>query len=186
MKKKREELEVGDHVRQTSCTSIKKRKVGEISCILSDSKKDPTIECIEVNEKTLEPIEKSMGQYKKFKSKLSKLKHYIPRSSLFKKRNFAVGEYISHKMNGRIKYGRILGYLNQEEGLYPHSYDVGEHNGKDLIECVQIDTKVGLPRILNQDNKPKTFIAEPSKCKLLEVIDKDDKGNPTTSITLKL
>ena len=58
-------------------------------------------------------------------------------------------------MNGRIKYGRILGYLNQEEGLYPHSYDVGEHNGKDLIEGVQIDTKVSLPRILNQDNKPK-------------------------------
>ena len=186
MKKKQKELQIGDYVRQASCTSIKKRKVGEISAILTDSKKDPTIECIEVNEKTLEPIEKSVGQYKKFKSKLSKLKHYIPRKSLFKKRNFSVGEYIIYKTHGRAKYGRILGYLNQEEGLYPHSYDLGDHNGKDLLECVQVDTKAGLPRVLDQDNKPKTFVAEPNKCKLLEVIDKDDKGNPTAAITLKI
>ena len=85
MKKKIQELEIGDHVRQTSCTSIKKRKVGEIISILSDNKKDPTIECIQIDDKSLEPIEKSVGKYKKFKCKRSKLKHYIPRKKLFKK-----------------------------------------------------------------------------------------------------
>ena len=186
MKKKIQELEIGDHVRQTSCTSIKKRKVGEIISILSDNKKDPTIECIQIDDKSLEPIEKSVGKYKKFKCKRSKLKHYIPRKKLFKKKSFSVGEYIIYKTNGRAKYGRILGYLNKEEGLYPHSYDLGDHNGKDLLECVQVETKVGLPRILDQNNKPKTFIAEPNKCKLIDIIDVDDKGNPTAAIRLNI
>ena len=51
-----------------------------------------------------------------------------------------------------------MGYLNQEEGLYPHSYDKGEYNGHDLLECVQIDPKPGLHRMTEADGTPKKLL----------------------------
>ncbi len=50
-----------------------------------------------------------------------------------------------------------MGYLNQEEGLYPHSYDKGEYNGHDLLECVQIDPKPGLHRMTEADGHQKSL-----------------------------
>ena len=65
-------------------------------------------------------------------------------------------------------------YLNQEEGLYPHSYDIHKHNGKDLLECVEINPN-NLKRVLDSENHPSIFIADPNKCKLVEPLNKDEK-----------
>lgn len=185
MTKKKRSLEIGDTVKETVLTKGKKR-IGEIVAILSDDVGDPTVECIEIDPKTLEQIETASSQLKRFKTKRSKLKHYIPRKNLFKKQTFDVGKYISYKIGSTVKYGRIIGYLNQEEGLYPHSYDAGEHNGKDLLECVEINPKPGLHRLLDSDGEPKKFVANPKKCKIVKVIDKDSNGNETTKMYLDI
>lgn len=186
MKKKKRELEIGDHVKETSFARTGRRRIGEIISILSDSKSDPTIECIRICPKELIPLEGGNGEIKRFKSKRSKLKHYIPRKNLFTKETFEVGKCVACKSGGRTRYGRIMGYLNQEEGLYPHSYDKGEYNGHDLLECVQIDPKPGLHRIIDEEGNPKKFVGYPEKCKLIKVLDTDDKGNPTTKLRLDI
>ena len=186
MKKKKRELEIGDHVKETSFARTGRRRIGEIISILSDSKSDPTIECIRICPKELIPFEGGNGEIKRFKSKRSKLKHYIPRKNLFTKETFEVGKCVACKSGGRTRYGRIMGYLNQEEGLYPHSYDKGEYNGHDLLECVQIDPKPGLHRIIDEEGNPKKFVGYPEKCKLIKVLDTDDKGNPTTKLRLDI
>jgi ferredoxin len=186
MKKTKRELEIGDHVKETSFARTGRRRIGEIISILSDSKSDPTIECIRICPKELIPLEGGNGEIKRFKSKRSKLKHYIPRKNLFTKETFEVGKCVACKSGGRTRYGRIMGYLNQEEGLYPHSYDKGEYNGHDLLECVQIDPKPGLHRIIDEEGNPKKFVGYPEKCKLIKVLDTDDKGNPTTKLRLDI
>jgi len=186
MKKKKRELEIGDHVKETSFARAGRRRIGEIISILSDSKSDPTIECIRICPKELTPLEGGNGEIKRFKSKRSKLKHYIPRKNLFTEETFEVGKCVACKSGGRTRYGRIMGYLNQEEGLYPHSYDKGEYNGHDLLECVQIDPKPGLHRIIDEEGNPKKFVGYPEKCKLIKVLDTDDKGNPTTKLRLDI
>jgi hypothetical protein len=186
MTKKKRELEIGDHVKETSFARTGRRRIGEIISILSDSKSDPTIECIRICPKELTPLEGGNGEIKRFKSKRSKLKHYIPRKNLFTKETFEVGKCVACKSGGRTRYGRIMGYLNQEEGLYPHSYDKGEYNGHDLLECVQIDPKPGLHRVIEADGTPKKFVGYPEKCKLIKVLDTDDKGNPTTKLRLDI
>ena len=186
MTKKKRELEIGDNVKETITNKGRNRKIGEIVLILQDNISDPTIECIEVDPKELTPLENTSGQLKKFKAKRSKLKHYTPRKNLFKKETFEVGKCVACKSGGRTRYGRIMGYLNQEEGLYPHSYDKGEYNGHDLLECVQIDPKPGLHRIIDEDGNPKKFVGYPEKCKLIKVLDTDDKGNPTTKLRLDI
>ena len=186
MTKKKRELEIGDNVKEIVTTRGRKKRIGEIVSILADNVGDPTLECIEVDPKELTPFEDASGQHKKFKAKRSKLKHYIPRKNLFKKETFEVGKCVACKSGGRTRYGRIMGYLNQEEGLYPHSYDKGEYNGHDLLECVQIDPKPGLHRMTEADGTPKKFVGYPDKCKLIKVLDTDSQGNPTTKLRLDI
>jgi len=186
MTKKKRELEIGDNVKEVKAKRGTKKRFGEILLILEDNVGDPTIECAEVDPKELTLIEDAFGNIKKFKTSRSNLKHYTPRKNLFKKETFAVGKYISYKIGSTTKYGRIIGYLNQEEGLYPHSYDEGEHNGKDLLECVEINPKPGLHRVTDADGEPKKFVANPNKSKLVKVIDKDANGNPTTKMYLDI
>lgn len=185
MTKKKRELEIGDHVKEIKSNRGKKR-FGEILLILEDNVGDPTIECAEIDAKELIPLEDGFGNLKKFKCKRSNLKHYIPRKNLFKKETFEVGKCVACKSGGRTRYGRIMGYLNQEEGLYPHSYDKGEYNGHDLLECVQIDPKPGLHRMTEADGTPKKFVGYPDRCKLIKVIDTDSQGNPTTKLRLDI
>ena len=182
MKKKNKDLNIGDNIKEIYSS---KKRIGEIISILSDSRTDPTLECIELHPKDLIPLEGAMGKHKAFKLKKSKCKLYIPRKDLFKKETFSIGRHISYRTGGKIRYGRIMGYLNQEEGLYPHSYDTGEYNGRDLLECVEINPKPGLHRII-QDGEPKKFIVDSNKCKILKVIREDSKGNATTALRLDI
>ena len=185
MTKKKRELEIGDHVKEIKSKRGKKR-YGEILLILEDNVGDPTIECAEIDAKELTPLEDAFGNLKKFKCKRSNLKHYIPRKNLFQKETFDVGKCVACKSGSRVRYGRIMGYLNQEEGLYPNSYNEGKYNGHDLLQCVQIDPKPGLHRITEADRSPKIFVGYPDKCKLIKVIDTDAHGNPTTKLRLDI
>tara|TARA_Y100001938_G_C7959990_1_gene363784 strand:- start:202 stop:774 length:573 start_codon:yes stop_codon:yes gene_type:complete len=182
MKKKKKDLNIGDNIKEIYSS---KKRIGEIVSILSDNKSDPTLECIELHPKDLIPLEGAMGKHKFFKVKRSKSKPYTPRKDLFKKETFSIGKHISYRIGGRIKYGRIMGYLNQEEGLYPHSYDTGEYNGKDLLECVEINPNPGLHRI-TQNGEPKKFVVDSNKCKLVKVVREDSKGNATTALRLDI
>jgi hypothetical protein len=185
MKKKRE-LQIGDYVKETSFVRAGRRRVGEIVSIRTDSKSDPIIECIELCPKELIPLEMGFGQMKNFTSKRSKLKHYIPRKSIFIKETFEIGKYVSCKSGNNLKYGRISAYRNQEEGLYPNSYNKGEYNGHDLLECIEINPKAGLHRVVSDDGSPKIFIGYPERCKLVKVIDTDQNGKPNLSPKLDI
>ena len=161
-------FKVGDHIKEKSLRL--KKRIGEILNIREDSKTNPTFECMLVHYKTLEPIEDAFGGHKIFNVKKDKCKYYIPRNKLFAKKSFDISSYISYKN----KYGRIICYLNREDGLYPHSYDMRKHNGKDLLECIEVKP-VGLARVTNDSGEPKIFIADPNHCKVVDVfIDEED------------
>ena len=53
-------------------------------------------------------------------------------------------------------------------------------NGKDLLECVEIDKKPGLLQIIGSDGDPKRFQAHGKDCKIMKVITTDSKGEETT------
>lgn len=183
MKKTNRELSIGDYIKEKSFKL--KRRVGEILIILSDNKSDPTFECMQVHPKTLKPIEKMIGKIKSFKIKRSKCKPYTPRNQLFVKKGFRIGGFVSYKSNGKIKYGRVSCFLNQEEGLYPYSYDLGKHNGKDLLECIEINPN-DLSRVLDLHDNPKIFVADPNKCKSVNALVKNDKGKEIIPIRLDI
>ena len=183
MKKNLNKLEVGDHIKERALKI--KRRVGQIVTILDDSKTNPTLECILVHPKTLLPIENLFGQHKVFKIKRDNTKYYVPRHKLFEKKSFEIGNYVSYRGKARLKYGRIICYLNQEEGLYPKSYDLHKHNGKDLLECVEINPN-NLKRILDIDDHPNIFVADPNKAKVVRVLDRDENGKPIIPLRLDI
>lgn len=162
-------FKIGDHIKEKSFRL--KKRIGEILNIREDSKTNPTFECMLVHHKTLEPIEDAFGGHKIFNIKKDKCKYYIPRNKLFAKKPFDISSYISYKN----KYGRIICYLNREDGLYPHSYDMRRHNGKDLLECIEVKP-VGLARVTYDSGDPKIFIADPSNSKVVDVIIDEEDG----------
>lgn len=186
MTKKKRELEIGDNIKEIKPRKGGKKRFGEILLILDDNKTDPMVECAEIDPKELTLIEDAFGNLKKFKTRRSNIKHYVPRKTLFRKETFDVGKCVACKSGNRTRYGRIMGYLNQEEGLYPNSYNEGRYNGHDLLQCVQIDPKPGLHRMLESDGSPKIFVGYPDKCKLVQIIDVDSNGNPTTKLRLDI
>jgi len=162
-------FKIGDHIKEKSLRL--KKRIGEILNIRGDSKTNPTFECMLVHYKTLEPIEDAFGGHKIFNVKKDKCKYYIPRNKLFAKKPFDISSYISYKN----KYGRIICYLNREDGLYPHSYDMRRHNGKDLLECIEVNP-IGLARVTYDSGDPKIFIADPNNSKVLDVIIDEEDG----------
>jgi hypothetical protein len=186
MTKKKRELEIGDNIKEIKPRKGGKKRFGEILLILDDSKTDPMVECAEIDPKELTLIEDAFGNLKKFKTKRSNIKHYVPRKTLFRKETFDVGKCVACKSGNRTRYGRIMGYLNQEEGLYPNSYNEGKYNGHDLLQCVQINPKPGLHRMLESDGSPKIFVGYPDKCKLVQIIDIDSNGNPNLKLRLDI
>ena len=58
-----------------------------------------------------------------------------------------------------------------------------KHNGKDLLECVQIDPN-NLKRFLDEEGHPRIFVAHPSKTKIVGVLDKDENGKAIIPLRL--
>ena len=117
------------------------------------------------------------------KKSLSKRMKTRTKTPKYNKRKSKVKSQKKGKM--RTRCGRIICYLNQEEGLYPHSYDINKHNGKDFLQCVEIDPN-NLKRILDEEDHPKIFIANPEKCKVVEALDKDENGNQVIPFKLNV
>ncbi len=162
---------IGDFVKERSLRL--KKRIGQITAIRDD--KNTTLECIQVHHRNLEPIQDYIGQAKSFTLRSKNAKHYAPKHLLFRKKPFDISSYIQYKEKGKYKFGRIVGYLHQEEGLYPHSYDVRKHNGKDLLECIEIKP-VGLSRVKNAHGCPNFFVADSSKSKVLGVVYDEEDG----------
>ena len=146
--------------------------------ILQDDPGDPTCELMEVNPDDLTPLEKGSDGVQMFKTKRSKLKHYTPRKQLFSKKTFEKGDVVQVKRGATIKYGRIVCFVHPD-GLYSTSHEDG-YNGKDLLECVEIDKKPGLLQIIGADGEPRRFQAQGKDCKIMKVITTDSKGEETT------
>ena len=176
-KKKKKEIEIGDHVKETVASKGKKR-CGEVLMILADNPGDPTMECVEVHPDELTPLEKGSDGMRTFRTKRSKLKLYTPRKKLFAKKTFEKGDVVRHKRGSTIRYGRIVCFVHPD-GLYSTSHEEG-YNGKDLLECVEIDKKPGLLQIIGPDGEPKRFQAQGKDCKIMKVITVDSKGEDTT------
>lgn len=182
-KKKKKDFEIGDAIRETKASKGKKR-CGEIMAILQDDPSDPTIECVEVHPDELTPLEKGSDGMKYFKVKKSNIKHYTPRKQLFQKKLFEKGDVIQHKRGSTMRYGRIVCFVHPD-GLYSTSHEEG-YNGKDLLECVEINPKPGLLQILGPDGEPKRFQAQGHHCKIMKVITVDSKGQDTTQHRLDI
>ena len=177
------ELLVGDFVKEISATKSRKR-CGEVLMILQDSTRDPTIECVEVDPEELTHLTKGSEGLKSFKTKRSNLKFYTPRRQLFAKKVFEKGDVVCYKKRGSIKFGRIVCFVHPD-GLYSKSHEDG-YNGKDLLECVEIDKKPGLLQKLDDQGEPKRFQASGDDCKIIEVITVDANGDQTTMHKLNL
>lgn len=176
-KKKKKDIEIGDFVKETA-SSKGKKKCGEVLMILADNPGDPTIECVEVHPDELTPLEKGSDGMRTFRTKRSKLKPYTPRKLLFTKKTFEKGDVVQHKRGGSIRYGRIVCFVHPD-GLYSTSHEEG-YNGKDLLECVEIEKKPGLLQKIGPDGDPKRFQAQGKDCKIMKVITTNAKGEDTT------
>tara|TARA_B100001248_G_scaffold262573_1_gene259524 strand:- start:1582 stop:2172 length:591 start_codon:yes stop_codon:yes gene_type:complete len=176
-KKKKKIIEIGDHVKETVSSKGKKR-CGEVLMILDDNPGDPTMECVEIHPDELVPLEKGSDGMRSFRTKRSKLKLYTPRKQLFAKKTFEKGDVVRHKRGATIRYGRIVCFVHPD-GLYSTSHEEG-YNGKDLLECVEINKKPGLLQIIGPDGEPKRFQAQGKDCKIIKVITVDSKGEDTT------
>ena len=176
-KKKKKVIEIGDHVKETVSSKGKKR-CGEVLMILDDNPGDPTMECVEIHPDELVPLEKGSDGMRTFRTKRSKLKLYTPRKQLFAKKTFEKGDVVRHKRGATIRYGRIVCFVHPD-GLYSTSHEEG-YNGKDLLECVEINKKPGLLQIIGPDGEPKRFQAQGKDCKIIKVITVDSKGEDTT------
>jgi hypothetical protein len=176
-KKKKRDIEIGDFVKETA-SSKGKKKCGEVLMILADNPGDPTIECVEVHPDELTPLEKGSDGMRSFRTKRSKLKHYTPRKLLFTKKTFEKGDVIRHKRGATIRYGRIVCFVHPD-GLYSTSHEEG-YNGKDLLECVEIEKKPGLMQKIGPDGEPKRFQAQGKDSKIIKVITTNAKGEDTT------
>ena len=177
-KKKKKTIEIGDHVKEIVASKGSRKRCGEVLMILQDDPGDPTCELLEVNPDDLTPLEKGNDGVQMFKTKRSKLKHYIPRKQLFSKKTFEKGDVVQHKRGSSFRYGRIVCFVHPD-GLYSTSHEEG-YNGKDLLECVEIDKKPGLLQIIGSDGEPKRFQAKGKDCKIMKVITTDSKGDETT------
>ena len=177
-KKKKRTIEIGDYVKEIVASKGSKKRCGEILMILQDDPGDPTCELMEVNPDDLTPLEKGSDGVQMFKTKRSKLKHYTPRKQLFSKKTFEKGDVVQVKRGATIKYGRIVCFVHPD-GLYSTSHEEG-YNGKDLLECVEIDKKPGLLQIIGADGEPRRFQAQGKDCKIMKVITTDSKGEETT------
>jgi len=177
-KKKKKKIEIGSHVKEVVASKGNKKRCGEILMILQDDPSDPTCELVEVDPDELTPLECGSDGIQMFKVRKSKLKHYTPRKQLFSKKVFEKGDVVQYKRKSTIKYGRIVCFAHPD-GLYSTSHEEG-YNGKDLLECIEIEKKPGLLQIIGPDGHPKRFQAKGKDCKIIKVITKDSKGEETT------
>jgi len=164
-------IEVGELIVHKDKISGRKR-IGEIVGILDGRSRK--FQVLEVNSHDFTPM---------FKENLSELKFFsclaseCKRLNLFrlrKKDSYYPGDVIRQKRGTRLRFGIIIGFTHPE-GLYSDSLENG-YNGKDLLECVEISGRAGLPHVLDSLGQVKRFQVDPKHAKLCEVLPMDKNG----------
>jgi hypothetical protein len=164
-------FELGDIVVERNTGSGRKR-VGEIVFITEG--KRPKLKLLELAPRSLSP---------KFNGDCSRLKYFSsPREkcrkllvlNIKKRKVFQLGDVIRHRRYGIFRFGIIVGF-HHPDGLYSDSWEKG-YNGKDIIECVEITGRSGLPRKRDNEGQIKKFEIGPSHAKLCEVLPMDQNG----------
>jgi hypothetical protein len=166
------ELEVGDIVIENS-NHLRKKRLGEIIFIRSGRKNDRKFELIQLNRHDLSPITKYDMSNKQFSIHESQCER-VNLANFERKKSFELGQTICDEHENWSRYGRIVGFVHPD-GLYSNSYEKG-YNGKDLLECVEISPRNGLPRKTFESGQAKMFCAKPNKAKVCEVLPMDKNG----------
>ena len=172
-KSKIDPFEIGEIVIETGILDRKKR-VGEILFIRDGRKGNRKLELMQLSPHDLSPLQGM--DMKKFKS-FSILESKCKRLNLFKyqkKPKFEIGQIVRNQINGRERYGKIIGFLHPE-GLYTTSYENG-YNGKDFLECVEVSPGAGLARKIIHNGQPKIFYLGPERAEPCEILPMDKNG----------
>ena len=166
------ELGVGDIVIENS-NDLRKKRLGEIIFVRSGRKNDRKFELIQLRRHDLSPITKYDMSNKQFSLHESQCEK-VNLADFERKKSFELGQTICDEHEHWSRYGRIVGFLHPDD-LYSNSYEKG-YNGKDLLECVEISPRNGLPRKILQSGLPKTFCAKPASARVCEVLPMDKNG----------
>jgi len=172
-RKNKEPLQVGDLIIEEK-DGDRKRRIGEILFVREGRRR--VFELLELNRHDLTPLYSlNMQSQKTFRlnedrCKRLNMQKYIRASQS----RFSLGQVIKQSTQTRTRYGIIVGFLHPDE-LYTNSYEEG-YNGKDLLECVEIYPRQGLPRKILADGKPKIFCSPPESAKTCEVLPMDKDG----------
>ena len=170
-KNRKKTYKIGDLVIEKAVTGSK-RRIGEIVFIRGGSRQ--RMDLLQLSRHDLSPLSRNDLRGPRFFSLKEDQCKRLNLRRYQKKRTFELGDCIRHTQDGKIRFGRIIGFLHPD-GLYTESYEKG-YNGKDFLECVEISGKAGLPRKVNSEGHPKTFAVHSEKVKLCEILPMDHKG----------
>lgn len=166
----KEPYKVGDRVVE-KILRFRKKRIGEI--IFIQEKRRRKLELIQLNHHDLSPMRKSNMElkiFKLFEDQCKKLNEWRYNH----KKTFEIGDVIRHKRKGRIRYGKIVCFIHPD-GLYTESNEKG-YNGKDLIVCIAIKGRDGLPRRKGTNGEVVRFAVEPKHTKICKVLPMDLEG----------
>ena len=169
--KKKNPLMIGDHVIERVAIG-KRKRIGEIIFILEGKRRK--FELMQLNPHDLSPLNRHNNeQLKVFRLREDQCKR-VNEFKYREKKTFCNGDVIRHTGHGRVRFGTIVSFVHPE-GLYTDSNENG-YNGKDLIECVEIEPRKGLTIKLDADGEVKRFAVGPQRCKVCEVLPMDKNG----------
>ena len=170
-KRKKYSLKIGDIVIEKTPIGSN-RRIGEVVFIRGERRK--RLDLIQVSRHDLTPVSRNDLNGPRFFSLQEEQCKKLNLRRYAKKKTFELGDCIRQTQNGRIKFGRIIGFLHPD-GLYSESYEKG-YNGKDFLECVEISGRAGLPRKVNSKGHPKTFTVHSEKAKICDILPMDKNG----------
>jgi hypothetical protein len=148
------------------------QRIGEIVSVFGDRNKK--FQVLELNRHDLSPFFSNSKDKLKFFNVHSDNCRKLDLSRIRKPNSFLPGDVVRHSKNGRVRFGIIIGFTHPE-GLYSESIEKG-YNGKDLVECVEISGRAGLPQKIDSMGKVKRFTVGPSDLKICEVLPMDKNG----------
>ena len=164
-------FELGDIVVERN-TGAGRKRVGEIVFITEG--KRPKLRLIELAPRSLSPKFSGNHSRLRFFSTPPEKCRRLKVINIKKRKVFQLGDVIRHRRYGAYRFGIIVGF-HHPDGLYSDSWEKG-YNGKDVIECVEISGRSGLPRKRNSDGKINKFEIGPSHAKLCEILPMDQNG----------
>ena len=150
----------------------KRKRIGEIIFIIEGRRRK--FELMQLNPHDLSPLHRHNNEQLKFFRLREDQCKRVNELKYREKKTFCIGDVIRHAGHGRVRFGTIVSFVHPE-GLYTDSNENG-YNGKDLIECVEIEPRKGLTIKLDADGEVKRFAVGPQRCKVCEVLPMDKNG----------